>query len=40
MEELTMNRYEEGMKLYEERSGNTKDNTIALTTITTEPVAD
>ena len=40
MEELTMNRYEEGMKLIEESCGNKKDNTIALSTITTEPGAD
>ena len=30
MEELTMNRYEEGMKLIEESCGNKKDNAIAL----------
>ncbi len=35
-----MNRYEEGMKLIEESCGNKKDNTIALSTITTEPGAD
>ena len=40
MEELTMNRYEEGMKLIEESCGNRKDNTIALSTIATGSGAD
>ena len=40
MEELTVSRYEEGMKLIEESCGNKKDNTIALSTITTEPGTD
>ena len=40
MEEWTMNRYEEGMKLIEESCGNKKDNAIALSTIATEPGAD
>jgi general stress protein 26 len=35
-----MSKYEEGLKLIEERCGNGKDNVIALATIATEPNAD
>lgn len=35
-----MNRYEEGLKLIEERCGNGKDNVISLATIALEPGAD
>ena len=35
-----MNRYEEGIKLFEESCGNGKDNVISLSTIGIEPAAD
>lgn len=35
-----MNRYEEGLKIIEERCGNGKDNLISLATIAMEPNAD
>ena len=35
-----MSRYEEGLKLIEERCGNGKDNTISLATIALEPGSD
>jgi general stress protein 26 len=40
MEEIQMSRYEEGLKLIEERCGNGKDNVISLATIAMEPNAD
>lgn len=35
-----MSKYEEGLKIIEERCGNNKDNVISLATIATEPSAD
>ncbi len=35
-----MSKYEEGLKIIEERFGNNKDNFISLATIATEPSAD
>ncbi len=35
-----MSRYEEGLRIIEERCGNGKDNTISLSTIAMEPNAD
>lgn len=35
-----MSRYEEGLKIIEERCGNGKDNVISLSTIAMEPNAD
>ena len=35
-----MNKYEEGMKILEEKFGNNKDNVIGLATIAIEPTAD
>jgi hypothetical protein len=40
LEELKMNRYEEGLKILEESCGNGKDNVIALSTIAMEPSTD
>jgi hypothetical protein len=37
---MLMSKYEEGLKLIEERCGNNKDNVISLATIATEPNAD
>lgn len=39
-EEMHMSKYEEGLKLIEERCGNGKDNIISLATIAMEPNAD
>jgi len=35
-----LNRFEEGLKIIEERCGNGKDNVISLATITMEPNAE
>ena len=37
---LTMNNFEEGLKLLEEKFGNGKDNLISLATIAREPSSD